>query len=431
MEDYNTLNVPELRATVRTLIKEGKLHGMSASNTAMLNKKQCLDAISASAMGEPYVAERTTSEAVSSHLSRKEALMKELAEVIASEEEQPASVDMEEVKKEINKAVSTVANKVDKMEELLEDALATPKTLKRVAVHAKAKAGKNAIVTECLRFYKAGEANDTKLMLLSPPSFGKSHAVREVGQTYDLFLEHGCSRAIDEIDRLEGSPSPDSEKGGFVTPDGKLAQAVREASSGKTVLLFLDEVLRWSENTQAFLLTFLQGVKKSSGTVYSLTTKKTEKGNLEVIECPTENLHIICGANLTAEQPIGAFWSRFRKYRIEFSEAIAEQICNAIMESYKVDPKGLKTFCKAFAKAMSKTRDLQKSGAIFVAWDFRNLEDALRVSRDVRGIAQEIASLTPSHSCLWDMDTGDYVPDSIASHAKICEEFTNNVTAGV
>ena len=262
-------------------------------------------------------------------------------------------------------------------------------------------------------------------MLLSPPSFGKSHAVRELASGYDLFLEHNCSKSIDELDSLIGGATPDNDKGGFLNVDGLLTQAVRAASKEKSVLLFFDESLRWREDTQAFLLTFLTGIKKDGVLHYQLTTKKSVGGVLETITCKAKFLHIICGANLTAEAPVRAFWSRFRKHRIEFSKSMAERICKSILLSYGVDMVDeLETFSKAFARAMSESRDLVKKGALFESWDFRCLEQAIITGgADLLQICKELGKITPDHCAAWDMDTGDTTKDSNAASQKVFDNF--------
>jgi hypothetical protein len=436
MKDINKdqlmeMKVTELRALVRLFIREGKIH-LSASESRDLLKHECIALLTDALDGKIPCAPEGLKERSESKTER---LLRELREAMKEEEEAgsvgASSEDMEKIREEVKDAISEVSNRVDGIEDLLKEAFASPKAKKKIAL--KVSSDKNPIVEECLRYYRAGEENTTKLLLLSPPSFGKSHAVRELGKSYDLFLEHGCSKAIDEIDTLRGDASPDSEKGGFVTVDGKVSQAVREASSGKTVLLFLDEALRWSENTQAFLLTFLQGVKKEAGLFYQISTKKTSGGNLETIECKAENLHIICGANLTAETPVGAFWSRFRKHRIEFTNSLAQSITKSICLSHGVEEgRELNYLAEAFADAMETTRDLVKKGSLFMSWDFRNLEDAIHAGgSSVSEICSEIGRLTPSHSCLWDMDTGDTLADSATCHKGVYDRFLSHAMKGV
>ena len=392
------MNADELRAFLRLLIRDGKVKGMKSSETKYLKREECLDWI--------------------------EEALKEEEEATSSS----PSYDMDEIRREIDKALEKVSNRVRDMEETMREALKSPTVSKRLKTIAGARSG-NPIVSECLKYYKAGEDNETKLMLLSPPSFGKSHAVRCLAGEYDLFLEHNCSKSIDELDTLIGGATPDNDKGGFLNVDGVLTQAVREAGKERSVLLFFDECLRWREDTQAYLLTFLTGVKIDGELHYRMTTKKSKSGVLEVITCRAKYLHIICGANLTSEAPVRAFWSRFRKHRIEFTESMATSIAKSILLSYGApESSGLYDFSKAFASAMKATRELVKKGSLFEGWDFRCLEQAIIAGGSgLSSIAGELQALTPDHCNAWDMDLGDTNKDSISSHASVLDHFLKAV----
>ena len=172
------MNAEEIRAFTRLLIREGKITGLTSSETKSMKKPECLEWIE-SALGEEAI------------------------------KASPSSADMSEIRKEIEKALETVSNRVRDVEERVNEALDSPKTVKRLKTISGARSG-NPIVAECLKYYKAGELNQTKLMLLSPPSFGKSHAVRELAREYDIFLEHGCSKSIEEEDTLKGCATPDN-----------------------------------------------------------------------------------------------------------------------------------------------------------------------------------------------------------------------------
>lgn len=391
------MNTDELRAFLRLLIRDGKIKGMKSSETRVLKREECLEWI-------------------------EEALKKE------EKTSSSPSYDIKEIRKEIDKALEKVTNRVNDVEEFMREALKSPTVSKRLKTIAGARSG-NPIVSECLKYYKAGEENETKLMLLSPPSFGKSHAVRCLAGEYNLFLEHNCSKSIDELDTLIGGATPDNDKGGFLNVDGVLTQAVREAGKEKSVLLFFDECLRWREDTQAFLLTFLTGVKIDGELHYRLTTKKSSSGVLEVITCKAKFLHIICGANLTSEAPVRAFWSRFRKHRIEFTERMATIITKSILLSYGAhETSGLSEFSEAYAKAMASTRDLVKKGSLFEGWDFRCLEQAIIAGGlELSSISGELKDITPDHCNSWDMDLGDTSKDSISSHASVLDRFLKSV----
>lgn len=413
MAEVESMGTDELRAYCRALIASGDLRGIKASETRHLRKPDCIDLIRAVKDESGEIRDKDEADE----------LIEKLKSVLSSKAPKSGAVDMGEIRDEISRAVSKVNARVDTISELLDKAFKDPKAGKRVAVASSAISG-NVISDEILKYYKAGESNDTKLMLLSSPSMGKSHAVREASKEYDLFIEHGCSPSLDEIDRLEGSATPDNS-GGFTIVDGKLSKAVREASKGKRVLFFFDEILRLSEDAQAFLLTFMTGVKKDGDLVYQITTKHPSGGSLEQIECKAENLHFIAGANLTEITPVRAFWSRFRKFRVEFSRDLAEKISRSILLSYEAfEGSSPDKFCRAYAHAMDKSRKAVKAGSLFESFDMRCLEDAIRSgASNPIGLVKDLEQILRDHSCLWDMDSGEMLEDSRKAFNGIFETF--------
>jgi hypothetical protein len=200
---------------------------------------------------------------------------------------------------------------------------ATPATRARVALAVQQHTSPNAIISALSAVYRIGAAPSCPVLLASPPSLGKTHSVRQFAAQYDAYLEHGCSADMDEIATLLGGPVPDGT-GGFIVVDGVLVQAVRTASTGRNVLLLLDELLRLSGSAQEWLLTFLTGVQTPAGRVYRIRTRRVDPvtGALEVIECPAENLHIVGACNLDARRPSDALWSRFKVRRFAFDLAV-------------------------------------------------------------------------------------------------------------
>jgi hypothetical protein len=313
--------------------------------------------------------------------------------------------------------VGDVENKINDINDLLK----SPNVKKNIRVIQATASGDNPMLNAVTKYYSPNCEANTNIMLLSPPSFGKSHSIRILGSSYDNFLEHNCSSDIDEITTLLGNIIPDSSGTGFVNVDGILTQAMRDASNNKSVLLFLDEILRWNENTQAFLLTFLNGFEKEVNGIkekwYKLTTRKNKNGSLEVIEANAKNLHIISGANLTSELPIQAFWSRFRKIRFDFSIGFAKSTAKSILKSYdleEVDKYTFENFLNAFAYLMDKSRELVLKGALQFPIDFRNLKASLDSldENTYKDLWQNLILHSLDDCTVWNPDSGDTLEDS-------------------
>lgn len=277
--------------------------------------------------------------------------------------------------------------------------------------------GGNVIVDVLSQFYEPGVEAPANVLLASPPSFGKSHSIRKLGEEYDVFLEHGCSDDMDEISTLLGSPLPDG-KGGFIMVDGVLTEAVRAASIGKTVLFLLDEVLRLTPRAQEWLLTFLTGVKRNDGTrFYRLRTRRAlPDGNLEVIECPSTNLHIVSATNLSILNPIEAFWSRWETVRIEFTLDQATATASSILNSYGIADRQSK-LAKMWASIVKESRERYSKGELRFPVDFRILERSAAMVDT--GLASDVASFAAGrikdNVANWHPDTGDMSADGEAT----------------
>ena len=275
-------------------------------------------------------------------------------------------------------------------------------------------AGGDETMEELAPYYRPGIDCGVNVLLTSPPSFGKSHTARKLGGSYDLYLEHGCSGDMDEIATMLGGPVPDGA-GGFVIIDGVLSQAVRAASTGQTVMLMLDEVLRLPEIVQEWLLTFLTAVETPDGRVYRLRTRKAVNGVLEVIECKAENLHILAATNLGMALPPEAFWSRFETIRIEWTEKLARAVGQSILNDAGIVPtSGDPVLAKEFAKIMGESRVAMKSGRIKMPVDFRMLKRQAMVAStpDESAVAAMLAKRLPGNVVSWDGDSGDMIEES-------------------
>jgi len=429
------LSVIEKRKIIRELISNNLIESIKASETNMLNSNEC-DTIIQEAQ-DNYESgnelETYESETQESNQSIQDALSA-LSNAIASNQNN-SSISNKEldnfksyIENKLDKSIDAMASSICHIDDeinTLRDALKAPEVKKNIKVIQAKASGNNPMLNAITKYYTPSQEANTNVMLLSPPSFGKSHSVRILGDSYDSFLEHNCSSDIDEITTLIGNIIPDSSGSGFVNVDGVLTQAMREASEGKSVLLFLDEILRWNENTQAFLLTFLNGVEKNINGVrekfYRLTTRKNNNGSLEVLESPSKNLHIISGANLTQEIPIQAFWSRFRKLRFDFNLGFCMETAKAILSGYNIKDYSdsdrelnMGNFISGFAKLMEETRKLAIEGSIQFPIDFRNLKASLEsMSGDSYFDLWEDLCLSCFDDCSnWNPDSGDSLKES-------------------
>lgn len=295
-------------------------------------------------------------------------------------------------------------------------AVATPAVKSRVRAALAASSDPNPIVDALSHFYTVGEDAPANVLLCSPPSLGKSYGVRTFATAYDVYLEHGCSDDMDEIATLLGSPMPDG-KGGFVTVDGVLTQAVRSASQGQNVLFLLDEVLRLAPRAQEWLLSFLTGVKRPDGTrCYRLRTRRVDAdGALEVIECDAARLHIVGATNLGMLQPVEAFWSRWETVRLDFTPATVQSVASAILAAHGIPDAG-DVLAKAWAHIVTDSRKAVAEGKLRFPVDMRMLERAAQYATvpTVQAVGAWAAQRMADNVAHWNADLGDTDPQSVA-----------------
>ena len=311
----------------------------------------------------------------------------------------------------------------DKVREIAQGVLddwvksAEPKTVSRTKIVARAGSGdETPVMAELLRYYKAGSENKDKLLVCSPPSFGKSFDINRLGETYDCFFEHNCSSDVDELSTLRGQITPD-DKGNFVNVEGVLTQAMRKASEGKTVLFFFDEILRWGDKCESFL-----SLLSPVGSQYVWRTNlPSSDGSLEVIKAPVKNLHFVAATNLGGMRPIEALWSRFEIYRLEYSEEIAVKIGKAITALAGLSSSEVERVSTKFAKAMTQTRKLLGEMSINFGLDFRRLATACRMSEDP---LEHLASKLEDYCANWDSILGDKAEDSVKALESIRKELS-------
>lgn len=333
---------------------------------------------------------------------------------------------------EVQGETATLTKRVNDAERTLRDAVgalatATPAVRARVRMAVTGKTGGGPIADALAKFYTIGEDRAVNLLLASPPSLGKSYAVREFGRMYDAYLEHGCSDDMDEISTLLGSPVPDG-RGGFVTVDGVITQATRLASEGKSVLLLLDEILRLPMKVQEWLLSFLTGRKRPDGSrEYVLRTRRAlPDGTLEVITCDASNLHIVAATNLGMIAPVEAFWDRWETVRFAFDPATVRHVSKAVLDAYGVTG-AVDKLAAAWTACVTESRKEVAAGTLRFPASIRMLERAAAASTtpDAAAVGRLLASRLVDNLAHWSADLGDTDADS----AKVCTKWADALSA--
>ena len=109
---------------------------------------------------------------------------------------------------------------------------------------------------------------------------------------------------------------------------GKLVEAIKKVNSGKKVVLFIDEYDKAREETDAFLLQFLQSGKINS----------TQHGDLEVKDEYKSNLQVILCKNDMREELSGPLSRRIRIIRLDYMEpSTFYKVANNVLVEKKTD----------------------------------------------------------------------------------------------
>ena len=109
---------------------------------------------------------------------------------------------------------------------------------------------------------------------------------------------------------------------------GKLVEAIKKVNSGKKVVLFIDEYDKAREETDAFLLQFLQSGKINS----------TQHGDLEVKDEYKSNLQVILCKNDMREELSGPLSRRIRIIRLDYMEpSIFYKVAHRVLVENKED----------------------------------------------------------------------------------------------
>ncbi len=153
--------------------------------------------------------------------------------------------------------------------------------------------------------------------LEGPPGAGKTFyaetyckLVKHIYNEEASLVEYQCDATTGKTELFEdinisAAIRGDADK---VNIPGKLIEAIKLANSGKKVVLFIDEYDKAREETDAFLLQFLQSGKINS----------TQHGDLGVIDKYKSNLQVILCKNDFREELSGPLSRRLRIIRLDY-----------------------------------------------------------------------------------------------------------------
>ena len=242
-------------------------------------------------------------------------------------------------------------------------------------------------------------------------------AIRKLGEQYDVFLKHSCAERESEEQILIGGPQADAS-GQWKVQDGVLTEAIRHASQGKRVLLFLDEIMRWKLELQDSLLDLLQSSVDNQGNEFhELRTPHMVNGQQEVLRCSTENLHIIGAGNREGNPITPAFDDRFHSVDIKYVESEYKEIARANLISKGV--KDADAIAEVYAAATTAARKLYNEMRLRKPLSIRYIRRAIDNTYQNTGdtkpddVLQWMVHHLEDNHVTWDARTGDPVPDSI------------------
>ena len=167
---------------------------------------------------------------------------------------------------------------------------------------------------------KIGSGQDIfAICLEGPPGAGKTEFAKVytsiANKLFDNNVEmvdYQCDATTGKTELFEDINIMAAVKGDpdNVNIPGKLIQAIKAVNSGKKVVLFIDEYDKAREETDAFLLQFLQSGKINS----------TQHGDMEVKEEYKSNLQVILCKNDMREELSGPLSRRIRIIRLDYME---------------------------------------------------------------------------------------------------------------
>ena len=156
------------------------------------------------------------------------------------------------------------------------------------------------------------------ICLEGPPGAGKTEFAKtytklsdELFQNVEL-VDYQCDATTGKTELFEDINISAAIRGDAdnVNIPGKLIEAIKKVNSGKRVVLFIDEYDKAREETDAFLLQFLQSGKINS----------TQHGDLEIKDEYKSNLQVILCKNDMREELSGPLSRRIRIIRLDYMQ---------------------------------------------------------------------------------------------------------------
>jgi len=159
-----------------------------------------------------------------------------------------------------------------------------------------------------LCMYADGEVNPGQdifaICLEGPPGAGKTQFAKTYTELANQIfngnvemVDYQCDATTGKTELFEDINISAAIRGDadHVNIPGKLIEAIKKVNTGKKVVLFIDEYDKAREETDAFLLQFLQSGKINSTQHGDLEIKDEYKSNLQVILCKNDNRQELSG----------------------------------------------------------------------------------------------------------------------------------------
>lgn len=175
------------------------------------------------------------------------------------------------------------------------------------------------------------------ICLEGPPGAGKTEFAKtytklsnELFQNVEL-VDYQCDATTGKTELFEDINISAAIRGDAdnVNIPGKLIETIKKVNSGKRVVLFIDEYDKAREETDAFLLQFLQSGKINS----------TQHGDLEIKDECKSNLQVILCKNDMREELSGPLSRRIRIIRLDYMKpSLFYKVAHRLLIDEKDEP---------------------------------------------------------------------------------------------
>ena len=175
------------------------------------------------------------------------------------------------------------------------------------------------------------------ICLEGPPGAGKTEFAKTYTKLANKLLgnvelvDYQCDATTGKTELFEDINISAAIRGDadHVNIPGKLIEAIKKVNDGKRVVLFIDEYDKAREETDAFLLQFLQSGKINSTQHGDLEIKDNYKGNLQVILCKND----------MREELSGPLSRRIRIIRLDYMHpSLFYKVANRLLVEEKDNP---------------------------------------------------------------------------------------------